>query len=210
MEESCDVIVVSSEPFDFQCIHLTLPWQCVKSFSAFYFYASSLYCILSSPRRSLSASNRSSPPSRRFLFKTLRIKTSGTMGGSSSKSDPHSSARNVQNSFMESSTGFHQMEVHFPTLGPGIGLVVLGAILLHLCVKKFGQRKTRSSRKSYFDSNFEAEHGGFPMHQFPMISMSHFAPTPYPCLLQPRVQGPPRLTEIEEETETGTSKKTKK
>lgn len=67
------------------------------------------------------------------------------MGGAASKAKPESSAENVQSSVLQSSSGFHIMEIHFPTLGAGIGLVVVGAIMLHLCTRRYWRRRPRHS-----------------------------------------------------------------
>lgn len=134
------------------------------------------------------------------------------MGGSASKSKPHSEAENVQSSVLESSSGFHLMEVHFPTLGAGLGLVVLGAVMLHLCLRKRIQRRARHSAPTA------------------PLGLSHEMPFTFNRLLAaaPDMEGPwhdpyryrppvpakniPRITALEEEElqEANTSKKSKK
>ena len=56
------------------------------------------------------------------------------MGGSASKSRPESTA--VQNSVLDSSSGLHLFEVHTPTLGAGLGIVLLLALATYfLCAR---------------------------------------------------------------------------
>ena len=93
------------------------------------------------------------------------------MGGTQSTSKPESGANIIQNSSLESSSGFHLMEIHFPTLGAGMGLVVLGAIILYMCLKK-ARRSRLSSRQQHFQTRPVAT---FPPNPFSPFTMSdHF------------------------------------
>ena len=58
------------------------------------------------------------------------------MGNGASKSTPKSKAENINNSVMESSSGFHLFEVHAPTLGAGI-LIILGIFILIILCKRY-------------------------------------------------------------------------
>ena len=115
----------------------------------------------------------------------------GVMGGTHSTSEPKSGANNVQNSSLESSSGFHLMEIHFPTLGAGMGLVVLGAIILYMCLKK-----ARQSRRSNRPHHIQVR----PMATFPHDPFGPFAMSDhrdmYPNMGAARALPNPRFREV--------------
>ena len=148
-------------------------------------------------------------------------------------SSPDAKTENIQNSSMESSSGLHLFEVHFPTLGAGMGLVILGAIMLYLCMRRYrNRRKDERSRRSSKRSSRQASRDQTPAFRAPPYWPPAFQPfpsQPFPSQnygyegfpLQticqqfgPRV-GVPRIVNIEEEEgtesqEPGPAKKIKK
>ena len=125
------------------------------------------------------------------------------MGGTHSRSEPKSESTNVQNSSLESSSGLHLLEIHFPTLGAGMGLVVLGVIMLFLCMKRKRRNQHRPSMHH---------------HDIPMMRPFHsldYGPTmnPYPNYNYPSTCPNPRFKEITYEVQDEESvipKRTKK
>ena len=106
---------------------------------------------------------------KRSNYKPHYQTNDGVMGGTQSTSELKSGANNIQNSSLESSSGFHLMEIHFPTLGAGMGLVVLGAIILYMCLKKARQSR-RSNRPHHIQTRPMAT---FPPNPFRPFAMSN-------------------------------------
>ena len=67
------------------------------------------------------------------------------MGGSASKSTPKSTA--IQNSVMDSSSGLHLFEVHTPTLGAGLGIILIIALAIHLICKRKKRKNSQNHRE---------------------------------------------------------------
>ncbi len=139
------------------------------------------------------------------------------MGGSSSK--PNSGTTNVQSSSMESSEGFHMLEVHFPTLGAGFGLVVLGALILYFCIarRKRGDKRRQQQIGRPATSGWEPPHTVAPSPHWPppmcdpsvARAFQQLALTYEP--LDQRIQRSfhqrSRIAEIEDDHEEGSSKR---
>ena len=116
--------------------------------------------------------------------------------------------RNIQNSSLEASSGLHFLEVHFPTLGAGMGLVIIGAIMLYFCLRRHRKNKRRPEQPSpqmhnpYFNPNFNSDFASPFMNHIPMMHNFPVMPAMRPTS--------PRITYVEEDTTPGASETAKK
>ena len=127
------------------------------------------------------------------------------MGGSTSKDQ---GTNNVQSSELESSSGLHFLEVHFPTLGAGFGLVILGALLLFLCAKKryIGKRHDGSPYGAKWNAGFHPalDHMGSVTFYDPRHPRAHPAFYPPDYMYTNRIK---EIRDLEVEGEDPTSSK---
>ena len=130
--------------------------------------------------------------------------------GSSSKD-----TSNVQSSELEASSGLHFLEVHFPTLGAGMGLVIIDAVMLYFRIHQKREKKHQLHRGRSPDDPLYGGVPAFPTFPFGIpkgVSIGHDFPdhrmTYYPAYLD---RSPPRIREVtSKELDSEPSKKTKK
>ena len=115
--------------------------------------------------------------------------------------------QNIQSSSLESSSGLHFLEIHFPTLGAGLGLVIIGAIMLHLCLRHRRKNRRRPEPQAtsqmmnpFHHPNFNASTTSQMINPFhhPNFSVSPFVPNiPMMPIARPAT---PRITCVDEDT----------